>query len=140
MDCDPQHYSAFHSSRSRGHTAAIDIHHFLEAHVFSDVRLTYCLFPFSYCFPDTHVFLFLILSRVFIFLNQDRTLSLTDILFSKWNLFQCHWFAVDFLFSVHQCTMLLSKAKTLLFTTVFDLTNLFLTNRDSGSLKSTLRF
>ena len=95
--------------------------------IFSDVILAYCLFPFSYCFPDTHVFLFLILSRVFIFLNQERTLRIWYIAFSKWNLFQCHWFAVDFLFSVHQCIILLGKATTLLFTTVFDLfINLFI--------------
>lgn len=59
--------------------AVIGIHHFFQVHIFSNVRLGYCLFPFSYCFPDTHVFPFLILSRVFIFLNQVRTLTPSDI-------------------------------------------------------------
>lgn len=139
MGRGPQHYSAFHSSRSRGHTAAIGIHHFLQAPVFSDVRLAYCLFPFFYCFPDTHVFLFLILSRVFIFLNQERTLSASDILCflseTSFNVTDLQW-----IFSLVFISALYYWVKLQLYYLLQCLTTLFLTNTDSGSLKSTLRF
>lgn len=139
MDCGPQHYSALHSSRSRGHTAAIGIPHFLQAHVFSDVRLAYCLFPFFYCFPDTHVFLFLILSRVFIFLNQERTLSASDILcFLSETSFNVT--DLQLIFSLVFISALYYWVKLQLYYLLQCLTTLFLTKTDSGSLKSTLRF
>ena len=152
MDCGPQHYSALYSSRSRGHTAAIGIPHFLQAHVFSDVRLAYCLFPFFYCFPDTHVFLFLILSRVFIFLNQERTLSASDILcflsetsFNVTDLqliFSLVFNVTDLqlIFSLVFISALYYWVKLQLYYLLQCLTTLFLTKTDSGSLKSTLRF